>query len=151
MKTYSVYHSGRLRGTGRSSGPHESYTQAVEAAQASAVLFGADQVIRDDSDEYRQWSVSQWGGRPIRVDILPPAPPDDPTPAPSPAQELFARVELETLQVLRAAGRTDPCRLGLPSRSALRDAGRTARRAVVAQYGAEWLDAQGRPLRVVLL
>jgi hypothetical protein len=137
MTTYSVYHGGKLLGTGRSSGPHATWHEAAIAARESARMFGADQVICDDLDEYRQWWLGQWSRHPRRIEVLPPAPPDDPAPAPSEAQRTY-----QTAYVSAQPGRSKT------SRAAAR---RTAREAVIAAHGPAWLDAQGNPRRTLPL
>jgi hypothetical protein len=98
-------------------------------------MFGTDQVIRDNTDEYRQWLLGQWSRHPRRIEVLPPAPPDDPAPEPSEAQHTY-----QAAYVAAQPGRSKT------SRAAAR---RTAREAVSAAHGPAWLDAQGRPRRTL--
>jgi hypothetical protein len=98
-------------------------------------MFGADQVIRDDNDEYRQWLLGQWSRHPRRIEVLPPATPDDPAPAPSEAQRTY-----QAAYVAAQPGRSKT------SRAAAR---RAAREAVSAAHGPAWLDAHGLPRRTL--
>jgi hypothetical protein len=98
-------------------------------------MFGADQVIRDDNDEYRQWLLGQWSRHPRRIEVLPPAPPDDPAPAPGEAQRTY-----QAAYVAAQPGR---------SKTSRASARRAAREAVIAAHGPAWLDAQGNPRRTL--